>query len=57
MYVMHSTCKWNLKNKLVNTTKTNRLIGIQNKLVFTMGRGMAEGARWGTKRYKLLYTK
>ena len=39
--------KWNLKNKLVNTAKINRLIDTENKLVLTVGRGMAKGARWG----------
>ena len=37
--------EWNLKNKLVNTTKINRLIDTENKFVFTVGRGMAKGAR------------
>ena len=41
------TFKWNLKNKLVNTAKINRLIDTENKLVFTVRRGMAKGARWG----------
>ena len=39
--------EWNLKNKLVNTTKINRLIDTENKFVFTVGRGMAKGARCG----------
>ena len=37
------TYKWNLKNKLVNTTKIYRLIDRENKLVSTMGRGLAKG--------------
>ena len=35
------------KNFCKSINKINRLIDTENKLVLTVGRGMAKGARWG----------